>query len=141
MRREQPSDPNAPLETSGLAPLFFLCSHGESFARGSRSQKRIDERLETLALAVELISEGALLESYQLRLRCVCSQLKVLNQTLGQYERRIAEAFACHPDQEIFASLPGAGPTFAPRLLAAMGARRERYADGRPCNVPVGWRR
>ena len=98
-------------------------------ARGSRSQKLIDHRLDILAQAVDLITEGALLESYRLRLRCLCSQLPVLNRTLAQYDQRIAEAFACHPDQEIFASFPGAGPTFAPRLLSAMGARRERHVD------------
>ena len=32
-----------------------------------------------------------------------------------------------HPDAFIFTSLPGAGPTFAPRLLAAIGSDRERY--------------
>jgi len=32
------------------------------------------------------------------------------------------------PDYALFSSLPGAGPTFAPRLLAAFGEQRERYA-------------
>jgi len=34
-----------------------------------------------------------------------------------------------HPDAAIFASLPGAGPTFAPRLLAVFGSNRERWPD------------
>ena len=34
-----------------------------------------------------------------------------------------------HPDREVFASFPGAGPTLAPRLLAAVGSQRERYAS------------
>jgi hypothetical protein len=32
-----------------------------------------------------------------------------------------------HPDKEVFNSLPWAGPVLAPRLLAALGADRERY--------------
>src|SRR3974390_930567 len=42
-------------------------------------------------------------------------------------DRRIAELFAQHPDRELFASLPGAGPVLAPRLLTALGAERERF--------------
>jgi transposase len=44
-----------------------------------------------------------------------------------EYEKQIAQCFHQHPDREIFASLPGAGPVLAPRLLAAMGAERERF--------------
>jgi hypothetical protein len=29
-----------------------------------------------------------------------------------------AKAFDAHPDADVFASFPGAAPTFAPRLLA-----------------------
>ena len=38
-----------------------------------------------------------------------------------------------HPDFFIFDSLPGAGAVMAPRLLAAMGSKRERYAHA--CEV------
>jgi transposase len=31
------------------------------------------------------------------------------------------------PDYALFRALPGAGPTYAPRLLAAFGEQRERY--------------
>src|SRR5262249_15635068 len=36
---------------------------------------------------------------------------------------------AAHPDFFIFESLPGAGAVMAPRLLAAFGSQRERYAN------------
>ena len=35
------------------------------------------------------------------------------------------------PDYALFRALPGAGPTFAPRLLAAFGEQRERYRQRR----------
>ncbi|HEU5283051.1 MAG TPA: hypothetical protein VFU53_04510, partial [Burkholderiales bacterium] len=39
----------------------------------------------------------------------------------------IAELAPTLPDYALFASFPGAGPVFAPRLLAAVGERREHY--------------
>ena len=36
---------------------------------------------------------------------------------------------AVHPDAFIFRSLPGAGPALTPRLVAAFGTQRERYAS------------
>lgn len=47
--------------------------------------------------------------------------------TIKTFDQRIAEAFKEHDDHEIFASLPGAGPVLAPRLLATMGSQRERF--------------
>jgi len=69
------------------------------------------------------------LESHLLRVQLICRQLQDLQRTLGQFEDRLAEVFHAHPDREIFASLPGAGPVLAPRLLASMGSERERYED------------
>jgi hypothetical protein len=43
----------------------------------------------------------------------------------------LAEAFTAHPDHDLFASLPGAGPVLAPRLLASLGSHRERFASAR----------
>lgn len=40
--------------------------------------------------------------------------------------RHVQELFATHPDQAIFASLPGAGDLLAPKLLVMFGDRRER---------------
>ena len=37
-------------------------------------------------------------------------------------------AFGGHPDQALFASFPGAGPVCAPRLAAAFGTDRTRWA-------------
>jgi hypothetical protein len=43
----------------------------------------------------------------------------------------LAEAFAAHRDHDLFASLPGAGPVLALRLLASLGSHRERFASAR----------
>ena len=64
-----------------------------------------------------------MLQSHTLRVQLICRATPDCAQTLEQFEERLAEVFAQHPDREIFASLPGAGPVLAPRLLASMGSR------------------
>ncbi|TAK08936.1 IS110 family transposase [bacterium] len=101
------------------------------YLHGSRSQKLIAQRLQQIQKAVALTDEIALLDSYTLRVQLICRELKLVLKTIQEYERKIADGFAQHPDHEIFASLPGAGPTLAPRLLASLGSERDRFADAK----------
>ncbi len=48
--------------------------------------------------------------------------LQILEQQLAGYRLLITECFKQHPDYHVFASLPGAGPKLAPRLLAELVA-------------------
>jgi transposase len=57
----------------------------------------------------------------------LASLLHKLQNQLEAYRARIEELFARHPDHHLFGSLPGAGPTLAPRLLAELGQDRERF--------------
>ena len=97
------------------------------YLQSSRSQKLLERRLTLLAEAVPVSDEPALNESFAVRVQLICRQLQDVVHTIKDYDRRIAQLFAEHPDRSIFASLPGAGPVLAPRLLAAMGAERERF--------------
>jgi transposase len=101
------------------------------YLHGSRSQKLIAQRLELITQAVPLTEASALIESFALRVQLVVRQLQALGPVVAQYDRQIAEVFAAHPDAPIFASLPGAGPVLAPRLLAAMGSQRGRFASAK----------
>jgi transposase len=103
------------------------------YLHGSRSEKLMAQRLELIPSAVALTDEPAVLESHSLRVQLICRQLQALHRTLALFDHRQAQVFGAHPDQHIFASLPGAGPVMAPRLLASMGSERERYA--RPANL------
>src|SRR5687767_14000368 len=101
------------------------------YLHGSRSQKLITQRLEQIAKAVLLTDEAAVLESHTLRVQLLCRQLQLLHKTIAEFDEKIAEAFKAHEDHDLFASLPGAGPVLAPRLLASMGSERERFASAR----------
>ena len=99
------------------------------YLHGSRSHTLIEQRLALIAKAVPLTEDGHLLQSFCLRIELIVRELQLVSQTVKEFDRLIAEAFAEHPDREVFASFPGAGPTLAPRLLAAVGSQRERYAS------------
>ena len=97
------------------------------YLHGSRSQKLIIERLTLIAKAVPVTDAGAVIESFVRRVQLICRQLQLVQKTIRQFDQQIAAAYAVHPDREIFASLPGAGPVFQPRLLASLGSQRERF--------------
>jgi transposase len=97
---------------------------------GSRSTQLQDERLALVAKAVAVTDETAVIGSFGLRVQLICRQLQRVQQTIVAFDRQIATAYAAHPDRVIFASLPGAGPVLGPRLLASLGANRERFPDG-----------
>jgi transposase len=96
---------------------------------GSRSAKLLEQRLALVQKAVPVTDETALIQSFVLRVQLVCRELQLVVQTIKEYDRQIAAAFAQHPDREIFQSLPGAGPVLGPRLLASMGSDRERFVS------------
>lgn len=97
------------------------------YLHGSRSAKLLDERLALVERAVPVTDECAVIESFVRRVQLVCRQLQLVQKTIHQFDQQIAAAYAAHPDREIFASLPGAGPVFQPRLLASLGSQRERF--------------
>jgi transposase len=97
------------------------------YLQGSRSQKLMEQRLALIARAVPVMDETAVIQSFVLRVQLLCRQLQLVQRTLRQFEQQIAQAYAAHPDREIFASLPGAGPVLGPRLLASMGSQRDRF--------------
>ena len=52
-------------------------------------------------------------------------------QIIKQIDGEIAELCGALEDYELFTSLPAAGPTYAPRLLAAFGENRDRFQSAR----------
>ena len=60
--------------------------------------------------------------------RRIVRQLETLREAIAEHDKKIAALAKSHPDFGIFSSLPGAGPAMAPRLIAAFGTQRDRYA-------------
>jgi len=99
------------------------------YRQGSRSTTLIQERQALLAQAVPVTDETAVIASFVLRVQLLARELQQVVRTIAEFDRQIAAAYAGHPDRAIFASLPGAGPVLGPRLLASLGADRERFAE------------
>jgi len=59
--------------------------------------------------------------------RALVAQLRGLAAILKRYRKQIDALFQAHPDHAVFASLPGAGPKLAPRLLSGFGADRAQF--------------
>jgi transposase len=99
------------------------------YAHNSRRADVIEERLQLIAAATPLTTDEAIVAPAVLTVQLLVGQLRSLTAGIARYEQQIAAVFAAHEDAPIFASFPGAGPTFAPRLLAAVGSDRSRFAS------------
>lgn len=89
----------------------------------------IERRLEQIKQALPLTSDPAALLAGPLMARALVAQIRPLTATIEEFDDEIKRLFQKHPDRQVFESLPGAGAALAPRLLAAFGADRERWAS------------
>jgi transposase len=92
------------------------------------NREAIQARCEQMAQAQALTTDAAVVEAGTLKVAMLVGQLRTLGPAIERYQERIAELFSCHADAKLFEGLPGAGPALAPRLLAAFGSDRERFA-------------
>jgi transposase len=98
-------------------------------AHNSRHTEVVAGRLALIAKARALTEDRAVIEPAMLEVKMLVDLLRPLQKNIALIEERIAEAFAAHPEADLFRGLPGAGPATAPRLLAAFGTDRSRLPD------------
>lgn len=77
--------------------------------------------------AQPLTHDPALVEASALMVQGIAEQLNTVLTVLVHVDEVLAHLFAQHPDHDLFAGLPGAGPALAPRLATAFGSDRQRY--------------
>jgi transposase len=87
----------------------------------------IDERIGAIRSALSLTADPGVIGPQSLLAATLVSQLRTVLEALERFNAAIVATTEQLPDYAIFSSFPGAGPTFAPRLLAAFGENRERY--------------
>lgn len=105
---------------------------------GSRSRRRIEERIGQMGEAKALTTDRAIIESSSLMVKLLAAQILSISEGIRELEEEIARRFQEHSDAFIFRSLPGAGPVMAPRLLAAMGSDRTRFSSAAELQKVVG---
>jgi len=99
------------------------------YAHRSRRPDLITARLAQIKAATPLCTDAAVMAAHALRVQSLARQLRPLLAALAEYDRQIAAVFATHPDAALFQSFPGAAACLAPRLAAAFGTDRARWAD------------
>jgi len=92
-----------------------------------RYPKLIEQRLVAIRAATPLTLDRAVITPHRLLVETLVEQLRVTLQAIARFDVEIAALTKELPDYSLFRALPGAGPAFAPRLLAAFGEQRERY--------------
>ena len=92
-----------------------------------RRRDTVDTRIDAIKQAVPLTTDAAVIDSSVVMVGVLVAQMRVLIDAVAELDRKIDALYSTHPDAPLFDALPGAGAVSASRLLAVMGARRERY--------------
>ena len=103
-----------------------------------RRAEVVGHRLEQIATAVPLTTDPAIIDPLSLVVQTYATQLRSLLEAIEAFDAQIAAVFASHPDHDLFASFPGAGPVCAPRLAAAFGTDRTRWAAATELQAHAG---
>jgi transposase len=96
------------------------------------------QRLAAWARGQQLQASPATIKAKSLLALSLASVLQNLQQQLQEYRHQINEAFAQHPDHDIFGSLPGAKEKLGPRLLGEIGTVREIFPDAQSLMCVAG---
>jgi transposase len=103
-----------------------------------RSKRTIDRRIEAFQNERALTTDPAVIKPMRLLVEALLLQLRATCEAVGRFDAEIAQLSPTLPDYELFAALPGAGSTLAPRLLTAFGERRERFPNAASVQKYVG---
>ena len=86
-------------------------------------------RLASIRSSQHLTLDEAVIAPNKLHALMLVGMLKVILDAIKTYDQTIAELAPKHDDYDLFRSLPGAGPSLAPRLLVAFGEQRNRFKN------------
>lgn len=104
----------------------------------SRDEKHNQQCLAELHSAVEATTDPALIEAARAAIAGLVRMLQQLRAIIAELDQQIRETAQAHPDFALIASFPGAGEALRPRLLAALGTQRERFASANSLQCYTG---
>ena len=101
----------------------------ERFFREHRVRRPnlIEARIQAIQAATALTDDPGVINPCTLEALALAEQLRTTLVLIRQFDEAIAQLVPTLPDYSLFASLPGAGLVFTPRLLAAFGEDRDRF--------------
>src|SRR6266850_3992236 len=95
--------------------------------QGYRGEDKLEQLIKNIQQAQPLTEDPAVVLASTMMVHALVKQIPSLTDSIEEYDRQIASLFKEHDDSTLFGSFPGAGPTLAPRLLAAFGSDRNRF--------------
>jgi transposase len=122
------------------------------------SPAKLEQIIGGIRQAIPLTTDVAITFALSMRARSLAALIETADEQVAVHDRAIAELWASHDDRMVFESFPGAGPVLAPRLAAAFGSDRSRFAEaaqmqnysgtspvtvrsGKRCTVHARWQR
>jgi transposase len=103
----------------------------ESFfhSHNCRRAYLVKARMESIQSSTPLTEDEAVIRPARMVVETLVAQLRVYLEAIARFDAEIEAISASLPDYRLFASLPGAGPIQAPRLMVAFGEDRSRFAS------------
>jgi len=98
----------------------------------------IEQRIQAIVSATALTADAGVITANRLLVEVLVEQLRAVLQAVARFEHEIAQLAPTLPDYALFSVLPGAGPVYAARLLAAFGEQRQRYSSAAAVQMYVG---
>ncbi len=92
-----------------------------------RDEEKMQQRIEQIRRAIPATHDEAVIGSARFMALVCVRQIAGLRDAVCELDKAIVGLAKQQPEWEIFDSLPGAGDVLAPRLMAALGSRRERF--------------
>jgi hypothetical protein len=97
------------------------------FSHHSRNRELIAERIQLVESAVPITTDQAICSVYQLTVKAVVAQLRVLLLSRNEFDQQLQETFSQYPEKNFYAALPGAGQILQPRLAVLFGLNRSKF--------------
>jgi len=94
-----------------------------------RRDNVIEDRMAAIALARPLTEDPAVISASTTMVLATAAQLRTVIQSIDQFDQQLQKLYQQHPERRLYESLPGAGKVLQPRLLAALGTDRDRFAS------------
>lgn len=92
-------------------------------------QDVLDRRLSSIKASKPLTNDQGVIIPNRLQALILVDLLRVTLSSIKLYDKEIDALATNHADYKLFETLPGAGPSLAPRLLVAFGEQRDRFAS------------
>jgi transposase len=99
------------------------------YSHNCRNHERIELRLQQMRDAIPATRDKAVICSSTASVAVMVQIIQTLRNGIASLDNEIETIAKAHPDFAIFDSLPGAGKVMVPRLIAAMGSRRDRFGS------------